>query len=133
MQPPKVVGWYRVYAGAMTFLYLLLIGLGLFLLLSPNALIDPDAGMLSNRPADETEALILGAVYSGLGLVLAATYAVSFFLPRRRGSWIYGIVLIAIGMTSCLCLPATIPLLIHWLKPECRDWFHAADESAAAA
>jgi hypothetical protein len=36
----------------------------------------------------------------------------------------YDLVLICIGMTSCCILPAAIPLLIFWLKPEAKNWFH---------
>jgi hypothetical protein len=37
--------------------------------------------------------------------------------------WIYGIVLIALGMTSACFVPACIPLLIYWLKPDAKSYF----------
>jgi hypothetical protein len=32
-------------------------------------------------------------------------------------------VLICIGMNSCCLLPASIPLLIFWIKPETKTYF----------
>jgi hypothetical protein len=37
--------------------------------------------------------------------------------------WIYQIVLIGLGLTSVCCLPATVPLLISYVKPEVKAWF----------
>ena len=39
------------------------------------------------------------------------------FLPRKPWVWIYSLIIIGLGMTGC-CLPACIPILIFWIKPE---------------
>ena len=79
--------------------------------------IEPDADMSA------TEAKIMGAVFLILGLVLFVPYALAPFLPRQSWVWVLGLVLICIGLTSACCLPACIPLLIFWLKPDVKAFY----------
>ena len=58
-----------------------------------------------------------------MGLVLAIPYAAAPLLPKRPWTWILGIVLIGLGLTSCLTLPFCIPLLLYWFKPENQIFF----------
>lgn len=111
----KTFFWYRVYCAVMVLLYLLVIGLGLFLLLAP-----PTAGTREYSPQELT---IMGGVYIAVGAVLFLIFAVALFLPPKPYNWIVGIVLMALGMTSCCFLPFLIPLLIYWLKPETKAYF----------
>ena len=60
-----------------------------------------------------------------VGLAFAIAFALVFVFPRKHWAWIYGLVLICIGMSSCCILPAAIPLLIFWLKPEVKSWFNS--------
>ena len=62
------------------------------------------------------EAQIMGAIYGIIGAVFSIVYAVGIFWRRGMGGWVYNIILIAIGLTSCCLWPATIPLIIHWSK-----------------
>ena len=112
-QSPPVWKWYIVYCILMAILYLIttLFGLG-FLLLGPEA---PDM--------TETEARVMGFIFLIFSLPLLVIFALAPFLPKKPWVWIYGLVLIALGMTSMCCLPATIPLLIFWIKPETRQFF----------
>jgi hypothetical protein len=87
----------------MAALYILVSLFGIVLLVLP-------AETLQMRPAEK---LINGILMTVTYLPLAAIFLSTSFLPRKPWVWIYDIVLIAIGMTSCCCLPATIPLLIH--------------------
>jgi hypothetical protein len=64
---------------------------------------------------------ILYILMSCIGLVL---YAAAPFLPKARWAWIYDIVMICIGIPTCCCTPASIPLLIFWLKPEVKSFFN---------
>ncbi|HUP45086.1 MAG TPA: hypothetical protein VM779_06200, partial [Thermoanaerobaculia bacterium] len=107
-QAPPVVTWFKVYAGIMCLLYLLVIAGGVFFLLIP---------------ATEEEAWIMGLVFFAIGLPLLAVFAASLFLPPKPWVWIYDIVLICLGFTSCLTLPFCIALLIFWLKPETKVYF----------
>ena len=66
------------------------------------------------------------AVILGLTLLAAAMIVPGFVslttlsLGLDRGSTIG---LIAIGLTSCCTIPASVPLLVGWLKPDLRAWF----------
>ena len=115
---PSVVFWYRVYCGFMAALYaLVMVGGVAFLLLSPE---------IAGSEKDELPQAVLlayGAFLVVLGLFLTAAFAAPFFLAPRSWVWVYGIVLIAIGLTSCCLWPATIPMLVYWLKPEARAYF----------
>ena len=109
----KTFFWYRIYCGFMSALYLLVSGLGAFLVIF--ALMNPEN-------VESTEQLITGAIYLAVGVVLLIVFALGLLLPRKPYHWIYGIVLIALGLTSCCLWPATIPLLIFWIKSETQAY-----------
>jgi hypothetical protein len=105
--------WYRIYCGCLIMLYFALAALGLFLV----AFV-PDTGA-----REDTEVYITGMVYGILGLIFGIIFLIALLLPRKPWNWIVGIIMIALGMTSCCTLPALIPLLIYWLKPETKVYF----------
>jgi preprotein translocase subunit Sss1 len=109
----KTFFWYRIYCGAMTMLYLAVAVMGVVLVT-----VQPDTQEYS---AEET--MIMGFVYAALGAVFFAIYLVALLLPPKSYNWIVGIIMIAIGMTSCCLWPAVIPMLIYWLKPETKAFF----------
>jgi hypothetical protein len=109
----KTFFWYRVYCGALAALYLLIIPFGLFL-----AFYAPET-----REHNSQETFIMGIIYAVLGAVFFVVFAVALFLPRKPYNWIVGIVMMALGMTSCCFLPVLIPLLIYWVKPETKAYF----------
>ena len=115
--PPPVVGWYRVYAGFMAFIYLLTAIGGFFIIKNMEALATGTRGM------DPTELKIRGFVMVALGIILFTAFITALLLPNTSGAWIFHIVLIAVGLSSCCLWPATIPLMIAWLKPETQRWF----------
>ncbi|MBK6314773.1 MAG: hypothetical protein IPF53_10785 [Blastocatellia bacterium] len=114
---PGVVTWFKVYAALMALVYLLLMGLGIFMVVAGASL----EGM--EELQGDASPIVIGVIYAIMGLVFAIVFAVGLFLPRKPWGWIMGIVLIALGMTSVCCLPATIPLLIFWLKPDAKAYF----------
>lgn len=77
--------------------------------------------------SDVPELLIQGFVFAAMGAIFTAAFLASFFLPRRPWAWVYNLVLISVGLTSCCCIPAAIPLLIFWIKPEVKGFFSKAD------
>lgn len=109
----KAFLWYRVYCGVMVALYLAMTIFGAVL-----AYAQPQT-----REYSPSETLAMGIIYAVIGLVFLAVFAVALFLPRKPYNWIVALVLMALGMTSCCFLPALIPLLIYWLKPETRAYF----------
>ena len=113
---PAVLTWFFVYCGVLCAMYLGLVACGLvFLSLEPAQLdMTPEA------------AKALGAIFIVVGGAFLAVSAAPFFLPARPWVWIYDLVVICMGMTSACFLPAAIPLLIFWVKPEAKAYFGRA-------
>ena len=107
---PPVVTWFVVYCAVFVVLY------WGFALLCP-FLISLDEE-LTRR-----DTMILGGIMAGLCFAFGIPFAIAPFLPRRSWVWIYDIVLICFGMTSICSMPAAIPLLIFWFKPETQAYF----------
>jgi hypothetical protein len=110
-----VITWYKVYCAFMALLYLFVVVMGLVFLV---------LGLTQTRVGkSDFEMVLLGVLYGGLGFVFLVPYVVALFLRPRPWVWIFGMVLICIGMNSCCLLPACIPLLIFWIKPETKTYF----------
>lgn len=110
---PAVVTWFKVYCGVLAVLYLLFAGMGVIYFVIP----------AEEMEMAEAEAKIVGSVFIGMGGLFFVAAILPFFLPRRPWVWVYDLVLIALGMTSACFIPACIPLLIFWLKPEAKQYF----------
>jgi len=104
-QPQKVVGWFKVYTGALCFCYLAAGGFELFLIF--------------DDPAERT----LGIVLLFVAVSLFSACLLPLILQPRPWLWTYDLVIICLGMTSACFLPAAIPLLIAWMKPETKSYF----------
>ena len=111
-QAPSVVKWVKIYEVVFALVYLMLVAVGIAYLL----------GSVSSKP-DEPPPGVMGAIYLVIGVPLAALFGIAPFTKPTAGTWVLHIVCIAIGLTSCLCMPAAIPLLIFWLKPETKAHF----------
>lgn len=109
----------------MALLYVACIVLGVFFLFM--------SGELADEETPRFLWVVYGALFIGLGILLAGLYAAAFFLPPKPWTWVYHLVLIGFGMTSCCCLPFSIALLVYWLKPETQAWFGRAVSPAPAA
>jgi hypothetical protein len=116
-QTRKVWRWFVAYCVLMTVLYVLtaLIGVGL-LVLSTVAPSNKDSGQV----------LVQGIATLVIGVIFIIPYGIGPFIKGKSWGWIYGIVLIALGMTSCCLWPITIPLIIQWVKPEMKRMFGQA-------
>jgi hypothetical protein len=101
---------------AMALMYLVILLLGMLFLWWQPEFFD----------AEEIEFQIIGWFFTVLGLLLGIIFGIAPFLPKQPWTWIFGIVLISMGMTSACCLPAAIPLLIYWIKPETKAFFGRA-------
>ena len=110
---PKVLAWFKVYSALFAALYLACAGCSLiFFLVEPSQLDTTKEG-----------AIFVGVMLLLMGLGLAAAFVLPFLLKPRPWVWIYDLVLICVGLTSPCCMPASIPLLIYWLKPEAKAYF----------
>lgn len=109
---PSAVTWFKVYCAVLALLYL---GMGIMTLI----LFTNSRKMDFSRP----EMQIAAVAIVGTSLVCFSAYVLPFFVEPRPWVWIYGIVLIAVGMSSTCFLPACIPLLIFWFKPDVKSYF----------
>lgn len=110
----KTFFWYRVYCAVLALLYLGCIGAGIILALieiPPSATTSPE------------EKLFISIILSVIGAIMFVISAVALILPAKPFNWIVGLIMIAIGMTSCAFLPFMIPLMIYWVKPETKAYF----------
>lgn len=110
---PAVWRWYIIYCAVMALLYVMAIGIGIFMLVADFDLTGTDALILQ----------IQGGLFVGLGIILFLMFAAGPLVPKKTWGWIYGMVLIGISFTSMCCLPFGIPLLIFWIKPETQRFF----------
>ena len=92
----------------MALIYLLLTPLGVWLI---------------SEGENDGEALLNGIILVLMGPPLSIAFGLGVFLNDKPWHWIYGLVLICLSMTSCCCLPVSIPLMLHWLKPETKAFF----------
>jgi hypothetical protein len=67
--------------------------------------------------------LIQGIIFAVISVPLVVMYVVGFFMPAKSWAWVYGIVLIGLGMTSCCLIAACVPLIILWIRPETQAYF----------
>src|SRR5919205_60044 len=112
-QKPPVWGWYVAFCVAMAVMWLTLVIMGLSFILSDR----------SNREMSQQDAQVMGLIFIVLGGALTLLYAAAPFLPRRKWAWVLGLVLIVLSMSGTCCLPAAIPLIIWWVKPETKEYF----------
>lgn len=117
-QKPPIWGWYVAYCFAMAIQMFLLVLLGLnFIFSGP-----------PNREMSVGDAGVMGLIFIVLGSALMTPYLAAPFLPRRRWAWGLGFALIIISMSGTCCMPAAIPLLIQWVKPETKGYFDEGSE-----
>jgi hypothetical protein len=112
-QPPKVLLWFKIYCGFLCLLYLATAAFSLFLFFA-----NP-----SNPEMSQTEARVLGVLLLVAGLLMFGVCLLPLILAPRPWLWTFDLVVICLGMTSACFLPACIPLLIFWLKPETKRYF----------
>lgn len=116
---PGVWTWYVVYCVAMGMLYAGVLAMGIVSLAMSETIAADDP----TTSAGDVQ--IFGVAMIAISLPICIFYCAAPLLPKRRFAWIYGIVAIALGMTSLCCLPVTIPLIIFWIKPETIAYFQS--------
>jgi hypothetical protein len=110
---PAVLTWFIVYCLLMALAYVFCIGIALWIFFVAPTLLEEDASM----------AMIMPWIFLVLGIVLLVASILPLFLRPKPWVWIYDLVLICLGLTSCLYLPFSIPLLIFWMKPATKRYF----------
>ncbi len=117
--PPSVLKWFKVYCGFLVLIYIfttLVAVAGFFI--PPEEL---------NRGSSEGPPTWLFYLIVALmllaSLIFAGLFSAPFFLKPKPWVWVLDLVLICIGFLSCATIPAAIPLLIYWMKPETKAYF----------
>ena len=109
-QPPKVIQWFKIYSVVQCLLYL---AFSLFFFFAYPA-----------ETESEKEGAHIGAA---LQLVVSLGFFGAWVLPRfvrpRPWLWTYDLVVLEIGSLNIFVLPASIPLLKAWRKPETKKYF----------
>lgn len=110
---PTVVTWFKVYCVVLCVMYLGVAAASLIFFL-----VDP---VYLEMPA--SWAIVMGVLVLLMGLVLFAACLLPLLFSPRPWLWTYDLVIICLGLSSPLFLPACVPLLIFWLKPETKNHF----------
>ena len=118
---PPAVGYARIFAVAMSLLY---VGCALFGVVSLLGGAAADAAHSEQR----IELMIKGVIMLVMGVPLAILCAYAFIRTEQRTKGMYTLHLVLQGLacTSCCCIPAALPLLLAWLKPEVKQWYGAS-------
>lgn len=119
---PAVWRWYVVFCGGWTILWLVVLGVSLFLVLGDRA-----AGEIP--PTGIVGWLLAWTLFCATA---AAAYGLGPFLPRRTAAWIYGIVLLAFASLGG-CFVVSVPILVVWLRPATQAFFGRARAAAVPA
>jgi hypothetical protein len=107
---PAVLKWQMVYLTLMVLLYSALAVGSIVLFAFAERIAESD------KETDPVMIQFMAIFYGLFALAFATIHAVGLFWRRGTGGWIYQIVLIALGLSQCWTWPATIPLLIYWIK-----------------
>lgn len=113
---PSALKWFGVFCVAMIAIGLLTTLVGLGMLFCPS---------LFTQDMEPTQ--FKGILYLAIGIVILALYAVAGHLPRTPSTYVFDLVLICLGMTSCCFLPICVPLLIGWIRTETKAYFSYRD------
>jgi hypothetical protein len=101
----------------MMLLNLCAIGLGIFMIVSAMP------GYHGAGTPGNPRGITAGWVIIGAAIVFSFPFMAGLVLPRKPWTWMFGIVLMALGMTSICFLPFVAALLIFWIKPETQAYF----------
>ncbi|MEM7576750.1 MAG: hypothetical protein AAF328_04670 [Planctomycetota bacterium] len=133
---PGVVFWFKIYLFVS-------IAFGALMAVTGLAIVgDPATALDSMRQAGQlppgtnftlADIRTLGWVYGIAGLIGVALPAAWFLMPHGGAKWILGIVLIALGMPGLITLIVLIPLLIFWVRDDCKAWYAGAAGPATPA
>lgn len=120
---PGAMTTFYVYCGLMVLLYLVVAAGGVLVLANAYEMAAGDPEM---TPQD---AMIMGWIMLGMGLAFAIAFFVPPLLPRRKWAWIVGIIMIALGLTSCCLWPLCIPLMVYYVQRPTRLWYSEEEET----
>lgn len=108
--PPRIVWWFKVYSGVQCLLYL---SFSLYCFS-----VHPAENKIEERGAH---------IAAALQIVVALGFFGAWVLPLvvrpRPWLWTYDLVVLSVGSLNIFMLPASVPLLKAWHKPETKKYF----------
>ena len=108
MDAPPAIRWFKIYVAAICAMYMLIVIAGV---------------IIFALNIGDGEGSLAGILVAAIGIPFLILYGVGLFLPHKPWAWIYALVLIAGGFTSCLTMPFSIALLIQYVKPELKMYY----------
>lgn len=110
---PGVITWFYVYCWILCIMYSVVMFASIIFFV-----VDPAKLEMAASDACITGAVMLlgGGVFFVFGLLPL------IFRPRPW-LWVYDLIVICLGLTSCCFWPICIPLIIFWIKPETKQYF----------
>lgn len=119
----KVIWWNRVYCGFLAGSWIVA-GLLCFWARGSIPLIyETSAEVFTQAGIEQAQ---LSAVYGLIGVlsfVLSILNLLLLFAPRTRTWWAAHLFNHAMGVLKCCCIPAAVPLMIYWVRPEVQRAF----------
>ena len=79
----------------------------------------------SDRDASPEQIMVIGIVLAAVCLPFMIGCGLPVILPRRKSTWIYALIVIALGLTSACTIFFSVPLLIFWLKEDVKRYYNA--------
>lgn len=113
MQKPEKWSWFVFYCGTLALTYGLCVLGGIFCMVLAT----------QSSGAEATELMFTGIALTVICLPFLVISVGAPFTPRKSWAYVFHILMIALGMTSCCWWPICIPLLIEWVKPETKAWY----------
>ena len=116
-ETPPAVTWFKVYAGVLAGLSIMIMLMGIaFMVMGPE---------LTDIAEEEPELplVVMGGVYAAAGFISAVLNLVPFFIGNKSWAWVFNLVIICLGATSCCTMVFAIPLIIYWLKPDVQAYY----------
>ena len=107
---PQVILWQRIYLGLMVAIYALVVVAGVAMTMFADQIAADDPEVSAG------EITFMGGLYAVIGLIFGIVTAIGFVFKRGTGGWVYNLVMICLGLTSCCFWPICIPLLVFWIK-----------------
>jgi hypothetical protein len=119
---PQVCIWYNIYCSCFALLYILTAIGGLAVAIFATQI--AEASGEPDKQAAASGNFAAGIVMSVISIPLTILFIVGLMIPRKTWGWGYGFIPIAIGLTSPCCLPASLPLMLYWLRADNKRWFN---------
>lgn len=102
----------------VTLVSIFMTGLGMF------ASVNPD--VIAERPLDEATKELwtrFGLVMAVICFLMAVAHSAALVYREGRGSWIFALVLIGLGMTGACSFPFCLFMLIAFLGQRVKDYY----------